>query len=416
MTISVYPPQNKISYSDTPNLDAANRLRISSPFSEFDYKQITSKHPEVFYEQLTGDGTATFQYNRSSTYLAVGTANGDRVVRQSARYFPYISARPQFPELTGIFAPGKTNLNQYIGYFDDKDGLAMTMQGVNFGVMLRSSVSGSTVSTIILQTNFNLDKLDGTGPSGKTLDITKNQINGIDFRWLSADRIRFYLKIDGILIAVHEILNANIKSSAFMKTPSLPIRYEIVNVGVTASASTLEQICSAVTVEGGAQIPGVQHSRGNGAARRSVTTRQPIFAIRLRSAASFGVPNRKSARYLSFAASATTNDAFIELARVHLPTAITATWNNVGGDSSLEYSTDITAITPTSETIIDTITAVAGLGSSGGQNQSESRFISENHYINQNIDSTNSQVFVLYATSFTGTSNVGGKISWVEFE
>ena len=415
MPISVYPPNSEISYADTPGLDPFSRLRTSQPFGIFDYKQVDSRLSSQFEEVTAGSGSVSYQYDRSSSYLSVGTASGDRALRQTVRYFPYVPGKGQQIIMTGAFGAGKSNVDQYIGYGDDLNGLFFTMQGEALGITTRTSVSGSPADTFTASTSWNVDKLDGTGPSGLVIDATKVQIFIIDFQWLGVGRVRFSVDIDGVIVPVHEMLNANIITSVYMKTPSLPVRYEIINTGVSASATTLEQICCSVASEGGYDIPGVEFSVGNGVTKRAVTARAPIFAVRLKSSFPAGEPNRRTARYLKIGAVASSSDAFVELAHIHSPSSITATWSPVSADSAVEYSTDITAVTGNPEHVVDTFTAVSGLGSASGQDNLSSEFINAHSYISQNFGSNNSQMFVVYATSYSGTSNVSAGIGFIEF-
>jgi len=416
MPVTVYPANNEIRYQDSPNLDAFSRLRVSNSHGIYDAKQIHTNLDDEIETVIAGSGTSTYQYNRSSSYLSVTTASGDSVIRQSVRYFGYVPGKSQMIVMTGVFGAGKTNVSQYIGYGDDLNGLFFKLQDTTFGVVVRTATSGAAVDAFTAQSSFNIDKLDGTGPSGITLDITKTHIFIIDFQWLGVGRIRFSLDIDGVIVPVHEVLNANVLSLVYMKTPSLPVRYQITNTGATASATTLEQICYSVNSEGGYSIPGIELSAGNGITARAVTARTPIFAIRMKAAFPTGQPNRKTARFLSGTAIATTNNALVELAHCHAPSGITATWTSAGASSGVEYSTDISAITGNPEHVVTSGQVVAGLGASAGSVQYDSTFINTHSFISQDFTSANSQVFVVYATPFTGTSNVAAQISWVEFD
>jgi len=111
------PSDNQnIQFGDTHSVDAFGRARVSEPFGVFDSKQISSNDPYSWEEKLVGTATDTYQYDRSSTYLTIGTASGDRAVRQTARYFPYVPGKSHSIIMTGIFGAGKVNVNQYIGY------------------------------------------------------------------------------------------------------------------------------------------------------------------------------------------------------------------------------------------------------------------------------------------------------------
>lgn len=411
-----------VEFGDSSIFDAFSRLRVSNPYGIYEFKQIHTNDSTNFADILAGSGTATYQYDRSSTYLTTTTASGDRALRQTYRYFPYVPGKSMQIVLTGIFGSPKANVNQYIGYGDDLNGLFFTYQGTEFGIVKRSSVSGSPVDVFYSSTasvannGWSIDRLDGKGPSGKTIDLTKAQIFIIDFQWLGVGRVRFSLDIDGVIVPVHEILNANSVDSVYMKTPSLPIRYEVINTDIAASATTLEQICCAITSEGGYLPPGIEMSVGRGITRRAVTTRVPVLALRLQNAFPTGEPNRRTLRYLKATVSSTANDAYIEVVHVHDPSAITATWTPVGGGSGAEYSTDITAVTGNPAHIIDRFPAISGLGGASGSADREADFISLHSFISQNFASTNSQMFVIFATAFAATANVSADINFIEIE
>ena len=85
---------------------------------------------------------------------------------------------------------------------------------------------------IIKQSEFNLDRLDGTGPSGYNLDITKMQMIGMQWSWYGAGFIDFMLRgSDGNYVFAHRIRNSNINTEAYMRTGNMPVRYEVINEG-----------------------------------------------------------------------------------------------------------------------------------------------------------------------------------------
>jgi hypothetical protein len=84
------------------------------------------------------------------------------------------------------------------------------------------------VETRVKQSDFNLDKLDGTGPSGYTIDLGKMQMVFIDYSWYGAGKIRYGVRAnEGNIIWCHEILNNNVNTEAHMKTGNLPGRFEL---------------------------------------------------------------------------------------------------------------------------------------------------------------------------------------------
>ena len=98
------------------------------------------------------------------------------------------------------------------------------------------NITGTKANLIVdkkvKQSEFNLDKLDGTGPSGYDLDIAKMQMIGIQYSWYGAGFIDFMLRgADGNFVYAHRMRNSNVNTEAFMRSGNLPVRYEVTNEG-----------------------------------------------------------------------------------------------------------------------------------------------------------------------------------------
>jgi hypothetical protein len=82
------------------------------------------------------------------------------------------------------------------------------------------------------QNQWNIDKLDGTGASGYSLDISKMQMAYIDYTWYGAGHIRFGFRgVNGEIVYCHRMPNNNVNHSAYMRSGNLPARFEIENYG-----------------------------------------------------------------------------------------------------------------------------------------------------------------------------------------
>jgi len=85
-----------------------------------------------------------------------------------------------------------------------------------------------TVEVEWKQAAWNLDRMDGTGKSGYTLDVTKMQMFYMDYSWYGAGFIRWGFRAeDGNIIYVHKIPNNNANTEAYMRSGNLPARYEV---------------------------------------------------------------------------------------------------------------------------------------------------------------------------------------------
>ena len=97
----------------------------------------------------------------------------------------------------------------------------------------------------IYQENWNLDKLDGTGTSGVTLDPSKLNVYQINFRWLGAGEMRFAVEnpLNGDMIFFHQEQYSNAYNTPHLDNPSMKIGYVAANLGNPGSGSV--SVCGA---------------------------------------------------------------------------------------------------------------------------------------------------------------------------
>jgi hypothetical protein len=231
-------------------IDAFGRARTSAPYTLFDSQNRYAKN-DLWSETTATGGTVTYDANASTVELNVTTSSGSEVVRQTYRSFSYQPGKSLLTFNTFVMSTAQANQRIRIGYFNTQNGVFLERDGTAVYIVRRTYVSGAAVDTRVAQTDWNGDKLNGTGDSGFTLDLTKAQILWEDFEWLGVGSVRVGFVIDGQIIVCHTFQNANNLTSVYMTTAILPLRYEITNTGATASSATLKQICSTVISEGG---------------------------------------------------------------------------------------------------------------------------------------------------------------------
>lgn len=393
--------------------DAFGRVRVSEQLALF-YSTNVYYNTDTMLNLTSGAGAAIAHVPASSAVsLTVGTPSGERAVRQSSIYVPYIPGKSQLIALTGVMGAPKVNNVRRIGLFDDNDGLFFQVDSAGASVVVRSSVSGSVVDTKVSQSNWNLDKLDGTGAFKGTVDLTKTQIFIIDYQWLGVGRVRFGLDLDGEVVYVHESLHANSLSAVYMASGTLPVRFENVNTGITANATVMHEICVAVASEGAFTPPVVEFAASSGATARSISTRALLGAIRLK-AAFGGKANRKTLFFQGLSPLVTAS-ALFEVIKCNNPSAITATWVDAGASSAAEYSNDISAITCGTTQVVETFWVAAGNNRGSGECANCTLFTNPNRLISQNIASDNSQVMLIYATSQSGSASILPTYRWLEY-
>ena len=95
------------------------------------------------------------------------------------------------------------------------------------GSVNASDARMSVIDTLnVPQSQFNLDRLDGTGPSGYVLDPSKMQMIAIQYTWYGAGFIDWGMRTtDGKMVWAHRVKNNNVNDEAFMRSGNLPARY-----------------------------------------------------------------------------------------------------------------------------------------------------------------------------------------------
>lgn len=234
-----------------PTMAGFGSLKVSNQHALGVYESSLAENAD-FATEIVGGGSSTYSAQTSSHILAADTASGSTVYRTTDRYHYYMPGTSNLVTMTVACGDsGKAGNKRCWGLFDGNDGVFFVLNGTTMNVAVRSSVSGSVVSTLIPQSQWNVDKLDGTGLSAITLDVTKINVWWMDFQWLGSGRVRFGIYgPDGQRITCHIIQNANANALPFMRTGTLPVRFEVENDTATGSSSELRVVCAAVYAEG----------------------------------------------------------------------------------------------------------------------------------------------------------------------
>lgn len=246
-----YFEKTKILAADSPSIDAFGKWRVSNPTTLFDSKQIADSGSFYFDIQTVNSATVEWNSGSAQSTLSVTATSGSRAIKQTKRLFVYQPGKSQQIILTGKFGIGVDGIKKTIGSFNEKNGLMFQQSGSSFGIVLRKTINNNFTDTFISQSNWNIDKLNGSGPSGNILDLNKAQIFTVDYEWLGVGRVRFGVVQKGMLVYVHEFDHYNDLDNVYLRNPNLPIRYEISTHHNASSTSELNQICSTVISEGG---------------------------------------------------------------------------------------------------------------------------------------------------------------------
>lgn len=271
--------------ADSPASDAFSRLMVSSPITVFDNFETTVQKTYAWSEATSGGASIAYVSNTAATKFETSAASGDKATRSSKKLCEYVPGTSLLILNTGVLGAGAANSHQRIGLFDDQNGVFFDQVDGVLGVTIRSYTTGTAVDTHITKASWNIDKMDGTGVSGVTIDTTKSNIFIIDLQWLGVGRVRFGFDIDGMIFWCHEVNNANTRNVVYMSTPRLPIRYEVENTGASSALDDFRQICSTAIAEGVFGSNYFPRSINNGVIPIATsTTKKPIISMQLKSA------------------------------------------------------------------------------------------------------------------------------------
>lgn len=389
-------------------VDAFGRARVSMPLTLFDSSHRFADNG-LWSTSNTSGGTYAFSANEGVVDLSVNTTSGAEVIRETAKVFSYQPGKSLLNLNTFVMAPAKTNLRQRVGYYGAQNGMYLELDGSTLSFVKRTYTTGTMQETRVSQANWNLDKLDGTGPSLKTLDITKAQIMWMDIEWLGLGSVRMGFVIDGQIIHCHTFHHANLIGTTYITTASLPLRYEITNTGATASNSTLKQVCSTVISEGGYELRGKQNAIGTlvtaPKALATAGTFYPVVSLRLKSTALDAIVIPTAVSFLGRGNGIDFNWKLITGASI-----TTGAWTSAGADSAIEYTVAGTAMTGGR-------TLASGFINSSNQGSPSLDILKEALFkfqLERNGLTGTPETFTLAVTADTNTQTCFGSIDWEE--
>jgi hypothetical protein len=187
------------------------------------------------------DGNKLFVVKRSSTNNLTGTVsavNSSTVITGTNTKFT-----SQLLEGDDIVIQGMTYLITKITN-DTSLNISPAYRGTNISLVRITK----TEEIRVAQDQFNLDKLDGSGPSGYTINLNKMQMIYFDYSWYGAGRIRWGVRgEDGGIVYCHELVNNNTNTEAYMRSGNLPARFEIINRSQPTVALQSNQFSVSIT-------------------------------------------------------------------------------------------------------------------------------------------------------------------------
>jgi hypothetical protein len=406
-------------FGDSANFSAFSRMRVAGTrlLGEF-RNQYGTMGPVEILTHFENGGDQTVDLSRTHTLINVTTESGSRAVRQSRKYHPYIPGTTNLAFVSFTLSEAKTNLQQMVGLFDDQNGIFFRMNGTVAEMVIRK---GGVDNEVIPQSNWNVDRLDGTGASKLHLDFTKSQIFVCDYQWLGVGRVRVGFNLDGRIYYAHYFSHANNIVEPYSFQPSLPVRYEIRNSGATASASSMMCICYSVYCEGNDADTGFDNSVSNGASSVSLGSGadsvKGILAVRLKNTVN-GQPNRAHAILKDWEVLTTLTAQYkVMILQGIADIAGTPVWTDATPTGWCEYTTNFSLAAPPTPARAVILYDGYAAGSNNKGNQSTAQTDNRSAAIHQNFDSTDSMIFAVVGYRIPNDNAVmRASLNWTEIK
>ena len=389
------------------NIDAFSRVRTSEPGYRFDSQLTYAIDADLWDTSTTGGSVAHSSAERYALLTATaGAAN--KAILQGHYCAPYTAGRGQLGLVTFVMGatPG-TGVERRVGLYDETLATGIYLSQTASATSLVVA-GGTTLGTqTVAQGSWNIDPLNGTGPSGVTLDLTKVQILVIQFQALYVGSVTIGFDIDGSIVPVHRFDHANEVAYPYILNANLPVHY---SVRTSSAQGTMAAVCCSVISEGGESLfalSGRDFTANNAITPISVTTRRAVLTIRAKQTLN-SINQTAVAIPIGVQVLAQTNGSLVEIVRNGTLGGAPA-WTNVDTTYSImEY--DVAGTTVTGGEVVDSFYAPAGSGSTRG---SATENLGKLVLAYSHLLAAGDTVSVV-CTSLTGTSSVLASIDWAE--
>ncbi len=395
----------------TPRLTKFSESLTAHNISVLNYKPTWGASDLRYRKTITGTG-ASIAESAGELVLQTGTTSTGIASLETLQRGQY-QAGQQGQFGMGVRLSSLPTGSQFAewGYFDEQNGFG-------FGVDATSLYTFSLfngVKTKVYRANWSKDKLDGSGASGLTLDVTQGIVCHVDFIWYGYGDIDFgFLVYNPVTQHTQYIIANDLKINGSVSTcdPNQPLRMVVNNGGSTSSNFSLCVGGHQFSVIGGETQPKRRHLGEfiNDYQLVNNTNWQPVLAIRRKSVfGDSGRTNSVKCFLRSLSVSASGADIKWKLSQNAITNNVTVAYATptewLAAETAVETKkTGATAITTTTIGY-----PVLYLSTAAGENV-ERIFEFD---LDLTIDSTNE--WVLYAQRTTGTATIrSAAIHWVE--
>jgi len=295
-------------------------IQFQYGISDIDLETITSNMGAV----TTNQSTAIIQTDGTMNSSARLQSKRNLRYRPGHEGYCFFSAA-----FTGDIASGT---NQWIGLLDDENGYAVGYDGLDFSILYRND----SMDTVVNQSNFNIDPLDGNGPSGINLSADKLNIYRISYGALVDYRI---LGTDGQWHLFHVVQRAGTAITPLIQNPILPVSAEVSDP-VGGNMLELRTTSWNAGIIGGPSLAGSRFfSQSN--TKTLGNTGNEIHMLTIKNKDIYASKtNRIEVRIAAFGGGPLTSSGHVMILRIRKNATITgATYSDISPDSVIEYDT-----------------------------------------------------------------------------
>jgi hypothetical protein len=261
--------------TSSPDVSAFGEASVAAPEAQVLIHFPYNLNTDIVSTDTSGSGAVT--HSGQFAVVASGAATSSSGTLNSIKTLNYHPGMGGLCRFTTIFGTGTLGNTQIAGVGSDTDGFFFGYNETSFGILLRAGSS----DTWIPQTSWNTDPMDGTGPSGMTLDTSKGNVFQIRYQWLGFGAIRFYIENEstGNLEQVHRIDYTNANTTVSVNNPSFPFHAQSIN---TTNSTDIQLKIPSIGMYVEGKVSGVGSTRNAFENAKTITTETNIFTIRVR--------------------------------------------------------------------------------------------------------------------------------------
>lgn len=168
-------------------------------------------------------GTGSVSSADSMAFVSTGTGVGSSVIT-SKDTIRYRAGHEVHGALSMVFATPEANVNQYAGFLNSEDGWCVGYQGSQFGAYF---IKGGN-EEFIPQSDWNIDKMDGTGISGYNINPQAANLYRLTYAWHGFLPLQLEVYVgDNKWRRAHIYEFTNTAIEPHLQNPSLPLATKI---------------------------------------------------------------------------------------------------------------------------------------------------------------------------------------------